>query len=187
MNYYQAARMLTMPGVSVNPTIDPSVISIRTRNSAKRMLMDGYIKGGHRSQAARLAQALAEEFNVPCVREGCMVSILGHACKPDTVNALCSLIDADFAVFRLEKSGNGSWISRNMHVYKARAEATKQNLRRGEAQPISYHSRVYRSMAVKVVRDARTASDARHASKIAEKLYTGEIIPITKINSLHNN
>lgn len=61
MSAFETARDLRMPGVVLDRVyIDPSMITPRMKNAVKKMLREGYAKGGWSSKARQLAIKIAE-------------------------------------------------------------------------------------------------------------------------------
>ena len=62
MNTFDIARKINhMPGIKVEATIDPTLISTRVKKAAQRMIRSGILVGGHRSTARMLALQLLSD------------------------------------------------------------------------------------------------------------------------------
>jgi hypothetical protein len=62
MNTFDIARKINhMPGIKVEATIDPTLISTRVKKAAQRMIRSGILIGGHRSTARMLALQLLSD------------------------------------------------------------------------------------------------------------------------------
>lgn len=57
---FSKARVLALPGIQAQLTFDPSQVSVRLRNSARKMLESGVV-GGYSSIAAKIARMVAAQ------------------------------------------------------------------------------------------------------------------------------
>jgi hypothetical protein len=66
MNNNERGRITGMPGTETTVTLYPQRLTARMRNSIIRMIEARAITGGWSSQARRLAENIAEKFNIQC-------------------------------------------------------------------------------------------------------------------------
>ncbi len=66
MNNNERGRITGMPGTETTVTLYPQRLTARMRNSIIRMIEARAITGGWSSQSRRLAENLAEKFNLQC-------------------------------------------------------------------------------------------------------------------------
>lgn len=66
MNNNERGRITGMPGTETTVTLHPQRLGVRMRNSIIRMIESRAITGGWSSQSRRIAENLAEKFNIQC-------------------------------------------------------------------------------------------------------------------------
>lgn len=105
IDYWSVARMSKLPGAQITTTIDSSQWTTRTKNAVKRMLMQGQIVGGWSSVTAKLAEAIAKDFGVRCVKvNSTHIKIISPSAE---VRAqLVPIIKADYTAYRMGEDFN---------------------------------------------------------------------------------
>lgn len=99
---WDIARLGNTAGIEITATFHPDRITIRMRNTIKRMVMDGTLKGGWRSQAKRLTRALCDKFGIP-MHNNNSYAVAVPSLTPEPLRAkLLELLKADEAAVRLE-------------------------------------------------------------------------------------
>lgn len=119
---WDAARIGRTAGVELTATFHPDRITTRMRNSIKRMVMSGQMKGGWNSHAKRLARALCDKYGVP-YNQSSAYNVFVPAGAPEYLRfQLLDLLKADEAAMRLEEGG------RLHHYYSAKYDRDRDAL-----------------------------------------------------------
>lgn len=115
MNNNERGRITGMPGTETTVTLYPQRLTARMRNSIIRMIEARAITGGWSSQARRLAENLAEKFNIQCSvvnnYRGLRIVGLSEAAAPH----IAEVVHADWTAWLLENPAYGKGWYRDRH------------------------------------------------------------------------
>lgn len=102
MNNNERGRITGMPGTETTVTLYPQRLTARMRNSIIRMIEARAITGGWSSQSRRIAENLAEKFNIQCSvlnnYRGLRIVGLSEAAAPH----IAEVVHADWTAWLLE-------------------------------------------------------------------------------------
>lgn len=108
MNNNERGRITGMPGTETTVTLYPQRLTARMRNSIIRMIEARAITGGWSSQSRRLAENLAEKFNLQCSvvngYRGMRIVGLSKAAAPH----IAEVVHTDWTAWLLEHPEYGS-------------------------------------------------------------------------------
>ena len=116
---FDQVRMMKMTGVTASVVINPDQLGTRIRNSAAKMLEQGYLWKGYRSQARQVADAIAQKFQINIgrnYRSFVTCESMSHEIRKEFIE----LMTADAAAYRLTEHG-GNWS--NSYLARAYKEA----------------------------------------------------------------
>lgn len=115
MNNNERGRITGMPGTETTVTLYPQRLTARMRNSIIRMIEARAITGGWSSQARRLAENLAEKFNIQCSvvngYRGMRIVGLSEA----AATHIAEVVHADWTAWLLERPEYGKGWYRDRH------------------------------------------------------------------------
>lgn len=100
-HHHEIGRMAKTMGMVTSISLDPNQVSVRVKNSVKRMLRKGRITGGWSSQSAKLAEHIRDKFELPVTRDnwrGVQISTISM----ETKAKLKEIVQADWAVMNLD-------------------------------------------------------------------------------------
>jgi hypothetical protein len=97
MNTFDTARKIVhMPGIKLEASIEPTRISTRVKKSAQKMIRSGILNGGYRSTARMLATQLSDDAKIApsasATKWGAM--IYNATLTPDTKTEISTLLEA---------------------------------------------------------------------------------------------
>lgn len=108
MNNNERGRITGMPGTETTVTLYPQRLTARMRNNIIRMIEARAITGGWSSQSRRLAENLAEKFNLQCSvvngYRGMRIVGLSEAAAPH----IAEVVHTDWTAWLLEHPECGS-------------------------------------------------------------------------------
>lgn len=170
--YYDVARITSTMGVRTTVELDPTKVTVRVKNSIKKQLREGFISGGYRSQAAKIAEALTASLKLPVARtwwRGVVISNVPQEVRKE----VWAMYEADWAAELLERPH----IGRNKY-YLHQYEETKKNLLNGWLGKfnVTFQDPAFATKAREFLAKSMTAADREIIEKAIDRLDGTEII-----------
>lgn len=126
-NCTERGRITGMPGTHVTVTLHPQTLGVRMRNSIIRMISNLAIEGGWSSQSRKLAESLAEKFELQCsvtnIYRGLRVVGISETAAP----LVSEIVHADWVAWLLENP------EYRTGYYRSQYEQTMRSLERCES------------------------------------------------------
>jgi hypothetical protein len=102
VSHWEIARNAKIMGIKTTMVLDPTQITIRVKNNAKRMLRLGRIRGD--GNAANVADLIRKKFDLPVSRDWWRGMHIGNV-SVDVKQQLLGVVQADWASETLENPG----------------------------------------------------------------------------------
>lgn len=100
-HHWDIARAAKTMGATTTIKIDPTRITVRIKNKLLKWLKDGEYVGGYSSMARRLAEALANKYDLPSSLKHWRGVEIKHPTR-DMANEVIELLRADWTAYILE-------------------------------------------------------------------------------------
>lgn len=120
----ERGRITGMPGTETTVTLYPQRLTARMRNSIIRMLEARTITGGWASQARRIAENLAEKFNLQCSATNSYRGLRVVGISGTAAPLISEVVHADWVAWLLENPGYRTG------YYRSQYEQTMRSLER---------------------------------------------------------
>lgn len=173
-NYYDVARMANTMAMKTTVVLDPTLITVRVKNSIKKQLRSGFITAGWRSHAAKIAEALTHKLGLPVTRVWWRGVQINNP-SLDTRQYLLGLVEADWAAQLLERPH----IASNQY-YRKQYEQHLLYLRGNTASfHLTFQSSAFAEQARDYMGQGMTAADREKIEKAIDLLDGTEPIHIT--------
>ena len=153
--HWDIARMANTMAMKITVHLDPELITPRVKNSIKKQLRAGAITGGYRSEAAKIAEQIVGNFELPVSRQYYRGVQVGHITM-DSKRRLREIVEADWAAMLLESPGYS-----NNSYYKDRHAQTLDDLSRERSSDlyISFFDSTFAKQAQAVLAESMTNDD----------------------------
>ena len=170
-NIYAIARKLQMPGLEIQATFRPTMLTTRLFNSARKMIASGRIDGN--GGAAKAARTVLESCNVPyinCNKWG--IDLNGEFELTDTVKQeVRDLVEAYLVVQSMQDP-------RFDEDDRKRARAHINLVLKQDRTWISMYNAEYRHQIAEVFLKHRRPADLQNAQQLLTAFEVGEPFPI---------
>lgn len=182
---FAVARMSNVLGVSTTFVLDPSKITTRIKNAAKKMLADGVLVGGYRSQARKIAKISATLHGLPIVTDSSRRYLNINVTPREIVEPLCELLRADTAAYMLVEPehayyrNNPSKWQERLAEQKERTNTAIKNMRSGRPAWAQFHDEALHKQALEIIAKHHKSHLSSAIERISKWLDAGEprVIP----------
>jgi hypothetical protein len=144
-SHWDLARDAKTMGVTTTLVIDPTKVTIRVKNKISKWLEVGYLEGGYRSEARKLADMLVKKYNLEAVGLSWRgVGVVNPS--PELVAKLVPILDADWTATILENPSTAKgW-------YQKQYKETREQLLDGVQEVyLTIHDKSLRAQAGRLV------------------------------------
>jgi hypothetical protein len=178
---YDIARDLKTAGVEVSAHINPANLTTRMRNSVKRMLLTGIMKGGYSSHAARITKMLTKEHNLSYVKDryGYIEFRIHRAFNDQEREQLAEWFSADKMLTMLKKEDgdkyHSEWVNRS---YESNMK-TLNNKRTLEFNDmVRVTNKELNEQTKELISLIKTDEEIKFRKQLCAKFDNNELIPI---------
>lgn len=176
---YDTARDLKTVGVEVTAHINPAKLTVRMRNSIKRILTTGLMKGSYYSHAARIANLISKDHKLSYVQQqyGYAHFRIHRAFNDQERELLAEFINADTMLAKAsrESSHYSEWIDRH-HKENLRNLEMAYDL--GCSNTFKIDNSELRKQVVEVVSKIKSPEEIELRKQLCAKFDNNELIPI---------
>lgn len=117
----ERGRITGMPGTETSVTLYPQRLGVRMRNNVIRMVETLSIEGGWSSQSRRLAENLAEKFNLQCNAFNNHRGLRVVGITEESAPQVAEIVHADWTAWLLENPEYRSGYYRSIHEQTMRS------------------------------------------------------------------
>lgn len=184
-NSFAVARLSNVAGIVPTFTLHPDKLSARVKKAAQRMLLNGALKGGWRSQARKVALVTAGVHDLPLLslRWERYLDVPGTA--PEQVrNGIADQLRADLALclLRIEERmltyAHQTWYQEQMKERKTEVAGMLEHLYAGRSVTVVFDESEYGHQALQFLADEYRPRYAKMAAEVAAKLDSADPIMI---------
>lgn len=169
MNSFDIARKIThMPGIKVEATIDPTLISVRVKKAAQKMICSGILNGGYRSTSRMLAEQLLKDSRVSACASATRWGVVMYSAKLShaTKAAIKELINAA----RVIELATESSPNRKEYVNDRYDRTLKRLESETEHVNLSIYQKDIAQQIAELIAAARTPEQVNAAKELAYQL-----------------
>ena len=177
---YDTARDLKTAGVEVIAHINPAKLTVRMRNSIKRMLTTGILKGSYYSHAARITKLFVKDHSLSHVRQqhGYTYFRIHRAFNDQERELLTEFINTDKMLSMVTDSENGYRREWAESYHKESMHTLSLNLNLDSPASFRINNENLRKQVQEVLSKIKTPEEIELRKQLCAKFDNNELIPI---------
>ena len=176
---YDTARDLKTAGVEVTAHINPAKLTVRMRNSIKRMLTTGIVKGSYYSHASRITDLISKDHKLSYVRQqyGYIYFRIHRAFDDSERELITEFINADTMLSKANReiSRYNDWVDR---YQKENLKALEMTYDLGFSNSFKIENIELRKQVQEVVSKIKSPEEIELRKQLCDKFDSSELIPI---------
>lgn len=169
MNSFDIARKIThMPGIKLEATIDPTLISVRVKKAAQKMICSGILNGGYRSTSRLLAEQLLKDSKLVACASATKWGVVMYSAK--LTHATKAQIKELILASRMIELATESSTVRQMYTSGRYDRTLKRLMTETENVQLSIYQKDIAQQIAELIAATRTPEQVNAAKELAYQL-----------------